>query len=241
MNKPIVTLLHHTPLWVCANAIRTCWNSFDKGDDIAYDKCNYIIRDEPFPEYAKKPNFKFSVAGEKNIELIKRVGIKNGHESVLEHLNMSFFIEKIPRGVLQELSRHRIGISPSIESSRFTLKKLLKDLHPNDYPKYFYFSGSEYIDSLLYDQIVILVKAIKTGKSNDDIKHLIPEGMYVKGLYTLNMRAFRHLVYLRQGKEVYQPFRGLVEALIEAMPKEYKRLFDHNVTKLEKEKENNHE
>ena len=28
-----VTLLNHTPLWVCSNAIRTCWQSFDKDDN----------------------------------------------------------------------------------------------------------------------------------------------------------------------------------------------------------------
>ena len=41
-----ITLLHHTPLHICSNAIRTCWQSFDKGD----------------------------CGGEKDIELIDRVG-----------------------------------------------------------------------------------------------------------------------------------------------------------------------
>ena len=28
-----VKLLNFTPLWICSNAIRTCWQSFDKGDN----------------------------------------------------------------------------------------------------------------------------------------------------------------------------------------------------------------
>ena len=28
-----ITLLHYTPLNVCSNAIRTCWQSFDKSDN----------------------------------------------------------------------------------------------------------------------------------------------------------------------------------------------------------------
>ena len=28
-----ITLIHHTPLEVCAHAIRTCWQSFDKSDE----------------------------------------------------------------------------------------------------------------------------------------------------------------------------------------------------------------
>lgn len=57
-----VTLLHSTPLWVCARAIRTCWNSHDKSD--SFD----------------------GICGEKDKELIARVGNKNKHKSVLEHL-----------------------------------------------------------------------------------------------------------------------------------------------------------
>ena len=70
-----VNLLHNTPLSVCSWAIRTCYQSYDKGDN----------------------------GGEKDKELIDRVGNKNRHSSTLEHLVYNFFIEGISRAVLQEL------------------------------------------------------------------------------------------------------------------------------------------
>ncbi|EPA4342098.1 FAD-dependent thymidylate synthase, partial [Campylobacter upsaliensis] len=58
-----VTLLFHTPLSVCSHATRTCWQSFEKGD----------------------------CGGEKDKELIDRVGNKFKHASTLEHLNYNFY------------------------------------------------------------------------------------------------------------------------------------------------------
>ena len=50
-----ITLLHATPLEMCSNAIRTCWQIFDKSDN----------------------------GGERDLELIDRVGNKNKHSSTL--------------------------------------------------------------------------------------------------------------------------------------------------------------
>lgn len=74
-----VTLLHSTPLWVCARAIRTCWNSHDKSDTSN------------------------GVCGEKDRELIERVGNKNKHSSTLEHLCGIAEIEGIPEDVYSSL------------------------------------------------------------------------------------------------------------------------------------------
>ena len=90
-----ITLLHYTDLEICSHAIRTCWQSFEKGDN----------------------------GGEKDKELIDRVGNKYKHASTLEHLNYTFYIQGISRACLQELARHRIA-SLSVKSSRYTLKEL---------------------------------------------------------------------------------------------------------------------
>ncbi|MCK5307094.1 MAG: FAD-dependent thymidylate synthase [Zetaproteobacteria bacterium] len=52
------TLLHYTPLPICAHAVRTCWQSFGMGDD----------------------------GGPKDLALIDKVGNKLKHSSTLEHL-----------------------------------------------------------------------------------------------------------------------------------------------------------
>ena len=93
-----VSLLHYTPLNICSHAIRTCWNSFNKGDN----------------------------GGEIDKGLIDRVGNKLKHKSTLEHLCYTFYIQGISRALLQELSRHRIA-SLSVKSSRYTLVELKKE------------------------------------------------------------------------------------------------------------------
>lgn len=122
MNDIKITLLNHTPLWVCSNAIRTCYQSFEKGDK----------------------------GGEKDKELIERVGNKMRHASTLEHLFYNFYIEGISRACLQELARHRIA-SLSVKSTRYTLKELRDEaeFEPSDFErarKYLVFTGDEMVD-----------------------------------------------------------------------------------------------
>lgn len=97
-----VTLLNYTPLTVCSNAIRTCWASHDKSDSTEGE------------------------CGQKDRELIDRVGNQNKHSSTLEHLNYNFYISGISRACLQELARHRLA-SLSVKSTRYTLKELKKE------------------------------------------------------------------------------------------------------------------
>jgi len=95
MTTPSVKLMQHTSLDVCAHAIRTCWQSFDNSDN----------------------------GGEKDKNLIDRVGNKFKHASTLEHLVYTFYISNVSRALLQELARHRIA-SPSVKSTRYTLKEV---------------------------------------------------------------------------------------------------------------------
>jgi thymidylate synthase (FAD) len=101
-----VELLHNTPLWVASKAIRKCWASEAKSDN----------------------------GGEKDKELIHRIGNKNKHKSTLEHLVYSFDIDGISRACLQELARHRIA-SYSVKSSRYTLKELKAEEYINTHSR----------------------------------------------------------------------------------------------------------
>ena len=89
-----VELLHFTPIMIAVNAIRTCYNSCDKSDDL----------------------------GEKDIKLIKSI-IANNHTSTIEHISYNFKISGISRACLQELARHRLA-SLSVKSTRYTLREL---------------------------------------------------------------------------------------------------------------------
>jgi len=62
---------------------------------------------------------------EKPREFLKRA-MKAGHESVLEHITLTYEVNNLSRACLQELARHR-HISLSVESTRHTLKKIFTD------------------------------------------------------------------------------------------------------------------
>ena len=59
-------------------------------------------------------------------EVLKRI-LSYKHESILEHITLTYSVKGISRALLQELARHR-HISLSVESTRHTLKKKLRDI-----------------------------------------------------------------------------------------------------------------
>jgi len=90
VNSIKANLLHYTPLCILITAIRTCYQSFDKSDDL----------------------------GTKDKKLIRKI-IDSGHTSVLEHINYTFDIQNISRICSHQLVRHRIA-SYSQQSNRYT-------------------------------------------------------------------------------------------------------------------------
>ena len=136
-----IKLLHFTPLWVCAKAIRTAWASHGKSDTFT-ELCCPVCGDTEFNGAPKcdarryhcdecGTTFNYPVkqlaAGEADKALIVRVGNKLKHQSVLEHIVYTFNIEDFSRAVLQELSRHRMS-SPTVKSTRYTLSELKDEL-----------------------------------------------------------------------------------------------------------------
>ena len=65
-------------------------------------------------------------------EVLKRI-INAGHESILEHINLTYSVQKLSRACLQELARHR-HISLSVESTRHTLREKIHQWNEVQYP-----------------------------------------------------------------------------------------------------------
>ena len=172
-----VTLLQNSSLSTCATAIRTCWQSFDKSDN----------------------------GGEKDKELIDRVGNKFKHASTLEHLVYTFYIKGVSRALLQELSRHRIA-SLSVKSTRYTLKELKNedsytctDLKRAE--KYIVLTGVEIVDEMSIKALENLRLVLKSGVSNDRAKYCLPECYKTELTYTINARSLQNFLTLRSSKD----------------------------------------
>ena len=196
-----ITLLHYTPLDVCAHAIRTCWQSFDKSDE----------------------------GGEKDKALIDRVGNKYKHASTMEHLVYTFYIQGVSRALLQELARHRMA-SPSVKSTRYTLKEL-KEAAPfaeDDFEsaqKYIVLTGNEMVDSASIKALNELQAILKSGTGNDIAKYCLPESYKTELTWTINARSLQNFLTLRSNKAALWEIRRMAYKLYESLPEEHRYLF----------------
>ncbi len=194
-----VTLLHYTPLNICSNAIRTCWQSFDKSDG----------------------------GGVKDRELIERVGNKYKHASTLEHLHYNFYIKGISRALLQELARHRIA-SLSVKSTRYTLKEL-KESGQVDPAKYLVMTGNEAVDAASKAALENLQKLLQSGVSNDVAKYALPESYKTELTWSINARSLQNFLILRSNKAALWEIRDLARAVYAALPGDHAYLFEESM------------
>jgi len=222
-----VDLLQHSSLEICAHAIRTCWQSFDKSDD----------------------------GGEKDKELINRVGNKFKHASTLEHLTYTFYIAGVSRALLQELARHRMA-SPSVKSTRYTLKELkdeesftdgasmveLKekytskdevyaDIHMQRASKYLVWTDELAVDFSSIVGLENLRLMLLDGIANDKAKYCLPESYKTELTWTINARSLQNFISLRSSKSALWEIRDLARALYDILPSEHQYLFDDCIVK----------
>lgn len=224
-----ITLMQHSSLQVCAHAIRTCWQSFDKSDD----------------------------GGEKDLDLIDRVGNKFKHASTLEHLSYTFYIAGVSRALLQELARHRMA-SLSVKSTRYTLKELkneesftdgmsmlelkekytnpdevYKDKHMVRAAKYLVWTdilGVDFSSVVALENLRIM---LVEGIGNDKAKYCLPESYKTELTWSVNARSLQNFINLRSSKSALWEIRDLARALFEALPKDHKYLFENHLHKEE--------
>ena len=198
-----VRLLNFTPLWVCSNAIRTCWQSFDKGDN----------------------------GGEKDIELIDRVGNKFKHASTLEHLSYNFYLKGISRALLQELARHRMA-NLSVKSTRYTLKELKNEseFKKGDFEnasRYIVLTGNEIVDNAGILALENLRQILQTPISLDVAKYCLPECYKTELSWSINARSLQNFLSLRTSKSALWEIRNLANLIYEALPDEHKFIFEN--------------
>ena len=196
-----ITLLQHTSLAICASAIRTCWQSFDKSDN----------------------------GGEKDKELIDRVGNKFKHASTLEHLVYTFYIQGISRALLQELARHRIA-SLSVKSTRYTLKELkneesftCRDLKKAE--KYLVMTDNDKVNEMSIKALENLRLLLKDGISNDKAKYCLPESYKTELTWTINARSLQNFITLSSSKSALWEIQDLAKKLYENLPNDHQYLF----------------
>ena len=198
-----VTLLQRTDIEIAALAIRKCADSVDRLDSVG------------------------NLVGANDVKLIKHC-IKNGHHSVFEHIIYTFEIENISRALLQELSRHRIA-SPSVQSTRWALRKLIKKIDTNNFEetaRLYLRSVEPEIDEANIKQLRFVVDNIDKF-TNDKLKYALPEAFLTTELLTINVRSLWNLLTLRLSKRALWEFRELSTLFLTSVEVEHPYLFEN--------------
>lgn len=235
-----VTLLHNSPLYMAAHGARTCWESHDKSDTKFVIQGNAGMTGEFYCDDSDLANCTDIITGPADAELIDRVGNKFRHQSILEHLVYTFYIEGISRACLQELSRHRMA-SPSVKSTRYTLKELKSEEPFTDYTdidhqeytetgrqraeKYLVMTTDERVNRMTILALDNLRDLVQTGISNDLTKYALPEAYKVSEQLTINARSLQNFLSLRSDKSALWEIRNLAHAIYNALPTEHQYLF----------------
>ena len=213
-------LLSHTSIGLVARAARMCTGNEDV------------------------ENVSGQVLSLKDKKLISKRILKQGepfdplnpsHESVLEHAVYTFELE-FSRACLQELARHRIA-SPSVQSTRWALKKLLKDIDTEvlsleterTLKKLLVRTGDEGIDKGNILQLYNVARRISDNVPNDKAKFGLPEAFRTKLMFTINARSLRNWFALRTSKRALWEIRETAYAMFDALPESHKFMFEDRV------------
>ena len=201
-----VELLHATPLDIVAKAIRKCYNSQHLSDDM----------------------------GDKDRNLINKVGNLNKHESVKNHVHLSFEADGISTKTLLALSRHQIGIDLSVQSTRYTLSK---EFNKGNLPTYIQSKNARV--NVALDKIGDIINGLlelDEKIDDDDLAMLLPQSFGYNIIVTFSMQALQHFLYLRLDSDhAHYDIVKFAELLYLAVPDDYKYLFEEQLQRASEE------
>lgn len=157
--------------------------------------------------------------GKKDMSLAKRVAFGYNHNSVLEH-SLIVFDVKASSKFLLELSRHRVGVSMTVKSSRYTLRKSALEYEKTNYEK---------IDKVL-EQLINNINELLKDKDLplDEIAMLLPQAYLYDLQLTFNLRSLNHFFVLRLSKSAHRTIRDIAFSMFISLPEDYKELLSSN-------------
>lgn len=138
--------------------------------------------------------------------------IQLGHESVLEHVSFTFYIEGISRACLQQLVRHRIA-SFTVESQRYVDVSQNQVVVPE--------SISSNKDALkAYAQCVsgmsiVYSHLLELGVPKEDARFVLPVAKTTRLYMTMNLRELRHFLKLRLSKHAQWEIRSVARRILD--------------------------
>lgn len=153
--------------------------------------------------------------------------INSGHLSVLEHCSMTFAVSGVSRALLAQYTRHRIGVSISVQSQRAVSEASEKNngifeyiipdsIKDNDEAREIFEMEIKNIQKC-YD----LLKA--KGIKNEDARFILPNAALTNFVTTLNLRSLmdvynKRVVVPGAQWEIKQMLKEMARLVIEREP-----------------------
>lgn len=143
--------------------------------------------------------------------------IKSGHDSVLEHNCVTFEIV-CDRAVMAQITRHRIGVSFSIESQRYNKYSDIKVILPcgiESEEQISKWSASCIMAETAYNELLELGCKPETARS------VLPNCTATVIKMTMNFRALRHFLKLRLDEHAQIDCRTIARKMLYAVHEKY--------------------
>lgn len=228
-KKPKATLQHATPLSISEVGARVCYNSFGMSEHETIRNFENTLSLEDIPSSRVLDDLTWTYH----------------HESINEHINLSYYVQDVSRETVIEWNRTRIGMATSQQSSRYTMEPVVNawvdyntgaiqwdefvamvGVYVIDDTKSAIEADAMYIATKLTiynaeEPIIKDLKGSKKKKQNDRVKRCLPEVWMLKGLWTFNLRALKHFIKLRDSGSAYYGIREVAKTILEATPQKY--------------------
>jgi len=157
-----------------------------------------------------------------NVNFIKKI-IDNQHLSVLEHCSITVKIV-CDRAVMAELTRHRIGVAFSIESTRYCryaneITVIKPIFWKEDSPQY-----DLWLDAMAAceDNYMML---LANGATPEQARSVLPNSLKTTIVMTANLRAWKYILALRNSKKSHPQMIEITDLLITEFHKKLKEIF----------------
>ena len=152
-----------------------------------------------------------SKARDDSAEMFVRKAIERGHESVLEHTNLTFHII-CDRAIMAELTRHRIAAF-TVESTRYVKYDDLEVVTPfaidDDDLRYCHWVGQMRAAENAYRTL------INQGAKPEEARAVLPNCLKSELYMTANLREWRHILKLRTSKAAHPQMRLIANQILD--------------------------
>lgn len=156
---------------------------------------------------------------EAQIRIVSNI-LKNGHESILEHVSLTFGIEGISRNCTHQIVRHR-HMSFAQQSFHYTIADNI------DIPL-IYSNNSDtariilHAKDLISEIHTVYKKLIDSGIRREEARHILPSGQLTRIWVTANVRQWKQFLFWRTCNRNCEEIKAVAliiqDKILELMP-----------------------